>query len=60
MLLNLTKKIDKLCKYSENIVKYNQFRSGRIPHWDKIEVPTLKIWYICFKPNQINREEPYG
>ena len=27
MLLNLTKKIDKLCKYSENIVKYNQLGS---------------------------------
>ncbi len=25
MLLNLTKKIDKLCKYIENIVKYDQF-----------------------------------
>ncbi len=25
MLLDLTKKIDKLCKYIENIVKYDQF-----------------------------------
>ncbi len=25
MLLNLTKNIDKLCKYIENIVKYDQF-----------------------------------
>ena len=27
MLLNLTKKIDELCKYSENIVEYKQLGS---------------------------------
>ncbi len=46
MLLNLTKKIDKLCKYSENIVKYNQLGSDNMLYYKrKFIMSFMRLWH---------------